>query len=260
MTPSAPSIGSPATFTGRALRLIFSLIVTAAVVVVAAPGREASGTAAGARERGRGIQASEHPVLPIGSPLPDFSLPGVDGKTHKSSEYHGVQGAGRRLREQPLPGLAALRGPDREALRGLSHARASRSSRSIRTMPKAVRLNELGYTDVTDSLPEMKIRAAFRGIDWPYLYDGETQALVDEVRRRRHAAHLPLRPGAQAALPGPHRRQPARGAGQDARRARTRSTRCSRAGPSPVAETRAFGCTTKWMSKSPGRRAGVGED
>ena len=43
--------------------------------------------------------------------------------------------------------------------------------------PKAVRLDELGYTDVTDSLPEMKIRAAFRGIAWPYLYDGETQAV-----------------------------------------------------------------------------------
>ena len=38
-----------------------------------------------------------------------------------------------------------------------------------------MRLDELGYTDVTDSLAEMKVRSAFRGIDWPYLYDGETQ-------------------------------------------------------------------------------------
>ena len=28
---------------------------------------------------------------------------------------------------------------------------------------------------MTDSMPEMKVRAAFKGIDWPYLYDGETQ-------------------------------------------------------------------------------------
>ena len=42
--------------------------------------------------------------------------------------------------------------------------------------PKTVRLDELGYTDVTDSLPEMKLRARLRGIDWPYLYDGDTQA------------------------------------------------------------------------------------
>ena len=42
--------------------------------------------------RGRGIQPNlEHPVLPIGSPAPDFTLPGVDGKTHKASEYAGAK-------------------------------------------------------------------------------------------------------------------------------------------------------------------------
>ena len=28
-----------------------------------------------------------HPTLPIGSPAPDFSLPGIDGQIHKLSEY-----------------------------------------------------------------------------------------------------------------------------------------------------------------------------
>jgi thiol-disulfide isomerase/thioredoxin len=41
-----------------------------------------------------------------------------------------------------------------------------------------VRLDELGYTDVSDSLPEMKIRASFRHFNFPYLYDGDTQKVA----------------------------------------------------------------------------------
>ena len=41
--------------------------------------------------------------------------------------------------------------------------------------PKAVRLDELGYTDLSDSYAEMKSRAAQLKIDYPYLYDGEHQ-------------------------------------------------------------------------------------
>src|SRR5689334_4946492 len=36
----------------------------------------------------KGIQPDrDHPILPIGAPAPDFSLPGVDGKTHTLKEY-----------------------------------------------------------------------------------------------------------------------------------------------------------------------------
>ncbi len=33
----------------------------------------------------------EHPTLAIGSPAPDFSLPGIDGKTHSLTEYKNSQ-------------------------------------------------------------------------------------------------------------------------------------------------------------------------
>ena len=114
---------------------------------------------------------------------------------------------------------------------------------------KAVRLNELGYTDVTDSLPEMKIRAAFRGIDWPYLYDGETQALsmkfgavatphifiFDQERKLRYQGRID--DNQREELVKTHDARDALDAMLEGR-------------PVAVAETRAFGCTTKWMSKS----------
>src|SRR6185369_2627195 len=41
--------------------------------------------------------------------------------------------------------------------------------------PKALRLDEMGYTDLGDSLEEMKARAAHRQFNFPFLYDGESQ-------------------------------------------------------------------------------------
>src|SRR6185437_15025474 len=40
---------------------------------------------------------------------------------------------------------------------------------------QALRLDELGYTDVGDSLADMKYRAKDHQFHFPYLYDGETQ-------------------------------------------------------------------------------------
>jgi thiol-disulfide isomerase/thioredoxin len=42
--------------------------------------------------------------------------------------------------------------------------------------PASLRLDELGYSDVGDSYEEMKIRAKDAGFNFPYLYDGETEA------------------------------------------------------------------------------------
>ena len=117
--------------------------------------------------------------------------------------------------------------------------------------PKTVRLDELGYTDVTDSLPEMKLRAQFRGIDWPYLYDGDTQGvsmkfgavatphifIFDEQRKLRY----------QGRIDDNQREELVKT--QDARNALDAVLAGK---PVPVAETRAFGCTTKWLSKASG--------
>ena len=119
--------------------------------------------------RGRGIQPNlEHPILAIGSQAPDFALPGVDGKTHKLSDYASAKilAVVFECNHCPVSQLYESR------IEKLYHQYKNKGVAFVAinpNNPKSIRLNELGYTDVTDSLDEMKIRTAFRRIEWPYL-------------------------------------------------------------------------------------------
>src|SRR5271155_3345303 len=120
---------------------------------------------------------SQHPTLAIGSTAPDFSLPGIDGKTHKLSEYSNAKVLAivftcnhcptAQLYESRIKKLA-----DDYRGRGVTLVAIEPND------PEAVWLSELGYTDVSDSLEEMKIRAEYRHFNFPYLYDGETQSVA----------------------------------------------------------------------------------
>jgi peroxiredoxin len=233
-------------------RLPAALAVCAAFacVTVAAAGPQGQ-SAAPAQGRGRGIQPNlEHPILPIGSPAPDFALPGIDGKVHKLSEY-----ARARI-------LAIVFECNHCPMSQLYEGRIDRLYREYRDKgvafvainpnnPKSIRLNEQGYTDVNDSLEEMKIRAKFRGRTWPYLYDGETQSvsikfgvvatphiyLFDRDRKLQYNGRID--DNHREALVKSHDARNALDAMLEGR-------------PVPVTQTGAFGCTTKWMSKATG--------
>jgi peroxiredoxin len=228
--------------------------VAAGAIVAALPPdgarTEARGQTPG-QGTGRGIQANvEHPVLPIGSPLPDFALPGVDGKTHKASEYAAGKVLAVVFESNHCPVSQLYEGRIEKLYedyrrKGVTFVAINPNN------PKTVRLDELGYTDVTDSLPEMKLRAKLRRIVWPYLYDGDTQAvsvkfgavatphifLFDADRKLRY----------QGRLDDNQREELVKT--QDARNA-IDALLAGR--PVSVAETTAFGCTTKWISKASG--------
>jgi peroxiredoxin len=237
------------TTTSRRRGWLIAGLLTAAVAFTGVPeSAQAQGQPAA---RGRGIQPNlEHPILSIGSPAPDFALPGVDGKTHRLSEY-----AGAKI-------LAVVFECNHCPVSQLYEGRIEKLYKEYRSKgvafvainpnnPKSIRLNEQGYTDVNDSLAEMKIRTAFRGSEWPYLYDGETQSvsskfgvvatphifLFDQNRRLQY----------QGRIDDNQREDLVKS--QDARNA----IEAMLAGrPVALTTTNAFGCTTKWMSKASG--------
>jgi len=201
--------------------------------------------------KGRGIQQdADHPILAIGQPAPDFSLPGVDGKTHKLAEYASAKILAIVFECNHCPTSQLYEGRIEKLYndyknKGLAMVAINPNN------PKSVRYDELGYTDVTDSLAEMKIRAQFRKIAWPYLYDGETQGvstrfgvvatphiyLFDQQRKLQY----------QGRIDDNQREDLVKT--EDARNA----IEAMLAGkPVAVPNTGAFGCTTKWMSKSTG--------
>jgi peroxiredoxin len=205
----------------------------------------------GAPSTPRGIQPDkDHPILPIGSPAPDFALPGIDGRTHRLGDYASAKVLAVVFESNHCPMSILYEERIRkihEDYRGKGVALVAINPNN----PNAVRLDEQGYTDVSDSLEEMKIRSAFRKRSWPFLYDGETQTtaakfgavatphiyIFDQARRLQYQGRIDdhVRPD----LVKSH----------DARNALD-ALLAGR--PVPVQNTGAFGCATKWLTKATG--------
>jgi peroxiredoxin len=119
-----------------------------------------------------------HPILAIGSNAPNFELPGIDGAIHKLSDYS----ASRVLvviftcNHCPIAQMYELR---------IAQLSADYRERGVSVVaiepndPKAITIDELDSSDISDSLEEMKIRAEYKHLTYPYLYDGETQSVTN---------------------------------------------------------------------------------
>jgi thiol-disulfide isomerase/thioredoxin len=115
--------------------------------------------------------------------------------------------------------------------------------------PKSVRLDELGWSDLSDTFEEMKIRARDNHFNYPYLYDGDSESVsraygpvatphvfvfdaarklryagaIDDSERVQHVKRHYLRDALDAILTG---RDP------------------------EVEKTKVVGCSVKWAGKS----------
>jgi len=138
-------------------------------------GRGGRGGSGRGRGGGGGLQAdAEHPVLKIGSHIPDFTLPGADGKMHSLKEWNATKYLMVVFECNHCPESQNYESRIKELYEDYKTKGVQLVAINPND-PASVRLDELGYTDLEDSLAEMKVRLADRHITWPYLYDGETQ-------------------------------------------------------------------------------------
>src|SRR6266536_2572833 len=202
-------------------------------------------------------EGDAHPTLAIGSPAPDFCLPGVDSKTLCLKDYASSKilviaficnhCPTSQLYETRIKQLAAD-----YADRGVSLVAIQPNN------PNAVRLNEMGYTDVGDSFEDMKVRAAYRHFNFPYLYDGETQKvsqaygpaatphlfIFDAERKLRYQGRIDNNPRETLVT---------------SRDARNAIDAILEGKTVPVAKTPSVGCSTKWLYKEEGRKEELAE-
>lgn len=184
--------------------------------------------------------------LELGDALPAFNLPGVDGKMHTEKTYAGAKVLVFVFTCNHCPTAQAYE----TRLKKLHDDYRGKGVQLIAVSPnddKAVRLDELGYTDLNDSLADMKVRAKDQKFAFPYLYDGETQAfskkvgvlatphvfIFDAKRTLRYAGRI------DNADVGEVTSHDARNAIDDLLAGRDVK----------VPKTRCFGCSTKWATK-----------
>ncbi len=114
------------------------------------------------------------PTLDIGTTAPDFNLPGTDGKMYSIKSFSDSQILAVIFTCNHCPTAQAYE----QRIMSLHSDYKGKGVAVVAITPNdpnAVRLDELGYTDLCDSFEETKLRAKEKGFEFPYLYDGENQ-------------------------------------------------------------------------------------
>ena len=190
--------------------------------------------------------AKDVKTLKINAPAPELNLPGVDGKTYRLADFADAKVLVVIFTCNHCPTAQAyeqriiqLHADYRD--KGVTLVAISSND------PQAVRLDELGYSDIGDSFEDMKLHAKRRGYKFPYLYDGKTQRvstafgalatphvfIFDRQRKLRYNGRI------DDADVKPPKSHDARNAIDDLLAGR----------PVRVPKTRVFGCSTKWADK-----------
>ena len=196
-----------------------------------------------------------HPILALGSQAPDFSLPGVDGKTHKLADYASspVLVVVFMCNHCPIAQMYEVR------VQALADDYRDRGVAVVAIQPndpKAIRIDELDSSDISDSLEEMKIRVEYKHLRYTYLYDGDTQSVTraygpqatphvfvfDKDRKLRY----------EGRMDNSYRKEMVK-----TQNARDAIDAVLAGRDVAVKHTGVFGCSTKWQEKSAQRVAAL---
>lgn len=189
-----------------------------------------------------------HDLLPIGAQAPDFRLPGADGKWYALKDFVQAKALVVVFMCNHCPTAQAYE--DRliaftkdYKTKGVAVVAISPNS------PLGLLYEELGYTDLNDDYEAMKIRIKNKKYNFPYLYDGDNEAVsvkygpvatphafvFDSKRTLQYHGRLDAseKPGTANA--------------EDLRVA----VEAVLAGQKPTVQTtKVFGCSTKWAWKT----------
>ncbi|GLU55272.1 redoxin domain-containing protein [Dyadobacter frigoris] len=191
--------------------------------------------------------AAEVKTLEIGAVAPDFSLPGTDGKTYSLKSFTAAKVLVVVFTCNHCPTAQAYE----DRLIALTKDYKAKGVAVVAVSPndpKAIALDELGYTDMGDSFAEMKLRVKEKGYNFPYLYDGETEKMsrsygpiatphifiFDKQRKLQYVGRLD---GSEK--PGSANAEDARNALDALLADKTVA----------VPQTKTFGCSVKWVEK-----------
>ncbi|MHC4534964.1 MAG: redoxin domain-containing protein [Planctomycetota bacterium] len=191
--------------------------------------------------------SSQYKSLQIGQRAPDFNLPGVDGRNYRLADFANAKVLVIIFHCNHCPTAQAYEG----RMKKLAADYKNKSVALVAISPNdplAVRLDELGYSDMGDSFEDMKIRAKDMEYNFPYLYDGEDQKvslaygpartphvyIFDRQRKLRYMGRID-----DAEKPHLVKTEDARNAIEALLKGRK----------VPVEETPTIGCSIKWADK-----------
>jgi thiol-disulfide isomerase/thioredoxin len=190
----------------------------------------------------------EHPTLAPGQAAPDFNLPGTDGKNYSLNDFKKDKILVIIFTCNHCPTAQSYEDRIKQLVNDYSGKGVGFVAISPND-PQAVRPDELGYTDLGDDFEDMKIRAAYKKFNFPYLYDGATQEttkkygpvatphvfIFDQERKLRYVGRIDdSEEGVNPATK------------HDTRNALDEMLAGKEV---TVAQTKTFGCSIKWAEK-----------